>query len=194
VRFWLFALLAASATLAGVSAVHAQGVEITGLICVGDAEIVSIKNNGGAPQNLAGWTLFSDPEATEWFDLSVVGTLAAGAGITVFSGPDAPDTDPPFYLWTLQYRYRDLDPTDYARVVNDQSSEIDKVNCPAVEPTITPEPTPTPTIFPVGGIAELPDVSGPSNPDYMPLAGLAAAALALLAAGACYAGKRFRQG
>jgi Tol biopolymer transport system component len=45
----------------------------------------------------------------------------------------------------------------------------------------------------VGGIAELPDVSGPSGPNRVLLAGLAAA-LALLTAGAWYAGKRFRRG
>jgi Tol biopolymer transport system component len=42
----------------------------------------------------------------------------------------------------------------------------------------------------VGGIAELPHVSGPSAPDYVPLAGLAAAALALLAASAWFTAKR----
>ncbi|HJX61494.1 MAG TPA: calcium-binding protein [Dehalococcoidia bacterium] len=46
----------------------------------------------------------------------------------------------------------------------------------------------------VGGIAELPGVARPSDPDYVPLAGLTAAALVLLTAGACYAGKRFRRG
>jgi len=45
-------------------------------------------------------------------------------------------------------------------------------------------------LMPVGGLAELPDVSGPSAPNYAPLAGLAAAALALLAVGARYAGRR----
>jgi hypothetical protein len=45
--------------------------------------------------------------------------------------------------------------------------------------------------MPVGGIAELPDVSGPSDPDYMPLAGLAAAAVvALLTAGVWQVGRR----
>jgi Tol biopolymer transport system component len=44
----------------------------------------------------------------------------------------------------------------------------------------------------VGGIAELPDVSGPPDPNYVPLAVLAA--LALLAAGAWYGGRRLRQG
>ena len=188
-RYWFLALLAAGAALAGMSAVYAQDIQITGLDCVSQAEIVSIKNFGGAPQNMAGWKLRSDPES-EWFDLSVVGTLAAGQGISVFSGPDAPPTDPPFYRWTLDYRYRDYDPTDYARVVNNQSAEVDRENCPAVEPT----PTPPPTANPVGGVAQLPDASSTSAPNHMPLAGLAAAGLALLAAGAWYTAKRLRQG
>jgi hypothetical protein len=183
VRFWLLALLAASAALAGMSAVHAQGIEITGLICVGDPEVVVIYNNGSSPQDMTGWKLRSDPEGSEVFDLSVVGTLPAGQGISVFSGPSAPPTNPPLYRWTLEYRYRDFDITDYARVVNDQESEVDKENCPAVEPTITP-------IAAVGGIAELPDTSGPSIPNYMPLVGLAGVALVLLSAGAWYAGRR----
>jgi Tol biopolymer transport system component len=56
--------------------------------------------------------------------------------------------------------------------------------------------TPTPSTervsvgLPVGGIAELPDVSGSSAPNYVPLAGLAAGALALLSAGAWFARRR----
>ena len=42
---------------------------------------------------------------------------------------------------------------------------------------------------PVGGIAELPDVSGSSTSSYFPLAGLAAAALLALTAGGWYAGR-----
>jgi Tol biopolymer transport system component len=47
---------------------------------------------------------------------------------------------------------------------------------------------------PVGGIAQLPDVSGSSAPHYAPLAMLAAAALALIAAGVWYKGKCLKQG
>jgi Tol biopolymer transport system component len=56
--------------------------------------------------------------------------------------------------------------------------------------------TPTPSTervsvgLPVGGIAELPPVSGSSASDYVPLAGLAAGALALLSAGAWFARRR----
>jgi hypothetical protein len=189
VRSYFFALLAASAALAGMSAVYAQDIQITGLICVSDTEIVSIKNNGSASQNMAGWKLKSDPEASQWFDLSVVGTLAAGQGITVFSGPGAPPNNPPLYQWTLDERYRDYDPTDYARVVNNLSVQVDIENCPAVEPTPTPPPT-----LPVGGGAELPDVSGSSGANYGALAAPAAATLALAATAMWFGKKRFRRG
>jgi hypothetical protein len=51
--------------------------------------------------------------------------------------------------------------------------------------TTTPSPTP------VGGIAELPDVSDPAARDYVALVGLAAAALAALTAGAWWARRRW---
>jgi len=47
---------------------------------------------------------------------------------------------------------------------------------------------------PVGGIAELPAVSGSSSPNYVALAAPAAAALAALTAGAWYARRRFSRG
>jgi len=47
-----------------------------------------------------------------------------------------------------------------------------------------------PTSLPVGGTAELPDVSDRSAPHYIPLAGLAAAVLVALTAGAWYARRR----
>jgi len=183
-RSSFLALVAASAALAGMSVVHAQDIQIAGLICTGDPEIVVINNNGSAPQNMAGWTLRSDPEDSQVFDLSVVGTIPAGDGITVLSGAEvSPVPTPPVYMWTTQERYRDFDPTDYARVVSNEGGETDRENCPAVEPTPS-----------VGGIAELPDVSGPSGLGHVPLAGLVAVALALLGAGAWYARWRFRQG
>ncbi len=48
-----------------------------------------------------------------------------------------------------------------------------------------------PTPAPVGGIAELPDVSDSSAPNYLALAGLAAAALVALTAGGWYARRRW---
>lgn len=47
--------------------------------------------------------------------------------------------------------------------------------------------------LPVGGIAEVPEVPGSSGPNYMALAGLAAAALVALSAGAWYARRRWNR-
>jgi hypothetical protein len=47
--------------------------------------------------------------------------------------------------------------------------------------------------LPVGGVAELPEVSGSAGPNYMALAGLAAAALVALSAGAWYARRRWNR-
>lgn len=49
---------------------------------------------------------------------------------------------------------------------------------------------PPPPLSPVGGIAELPDVSGPSAVSYLAPAGLAAAALLAVMAGGWYARRR----
>jgi len=47
---------------------------------------------------------------------------------------------------------------------------------------------------PVGGVAQLPDASGPSGPNYLAVAGLAAALLVAFTAAAWYARKRFSRG
>jgi subtilisin family serine protease len=63
---------------------------------------------------------------------------------------------------------------------------------PGYAPTPTPTPTPSPApIPPVGGIAKPPDVSDSSATNHAALAGLTAAALLALTAGAWYAGRRW---
>jgi hypothetical protein len=187
VRAYLFALLAVGAALAGVSAVYAQQILITGLFCTGDAELVVIRNVGAAPQNMTGWWLKSDPEASEFFNLGVAGTLDPGEGMTVFSGPNAPPDNPSnnWFRWTTQYRYRDYDPNDWANVLNGQIG-IHIRNCPEVEPT--------PGAPSVGGVAQLPDVSGSSGVNHGALAALAAAAATLAVAAMWYARRRLKQG
>jgi len=152
-RFWLLALLAASVALGGI-AVRAQdgsNVQIVNLTCVGDLEIVSIRNDGGEAQDLAGWQLRSDPADTEFVDLSPLGTLGPVGGekrgASIFSGPGAPPTDLDHNLlrWTTEYIFRDNDITDFARLVNAAGATIDQENCPSEEPTLTPTPSPTPT-------------------------------------------------
>jgi hypothetical protein len=68
--------------------------------------------------------------------------------------------------------------------------EIEGEGClPSPTPALTP--TPTATVAPVGGMAQVPDASGSSAPNRVVLVGLAAAALATLAAGAWYGRKRW---
>jgi hypothetical protein len=108
-----------------MSAAHAQSdVQITGLLCTGEAEVVSIRNEGSAAQDLTGWELRSDPVGDESLDLSPLGTLnpvdSQGSGASIFSGPDAPPTDLNinWLRWTTAYIFRDLDTSDFARLVN----------------------------------------------------------------------------
>jgi len=147
-RYWLLALLAAGAAFGGMSAAHAQSdVQIAGLICVSSMEVVSIVNDGSTAQDLTGWELRSDPVASEFVDLSPLGTLDPDEGASIFSGPEAPPTNLSnnWLRWTTAYIFRDFDTGDFARLVNGAGGTVDQMNCPAQEPTATPTPAPPPT-------------------------------------------------
>ena len=58
-------------------------VGISSLDCSSDPESVTILNSGEEPVDLSGWSLQSDPAASETFDLSPIQTLAGGASVTV---------------------------------------------------------------------------------------------------------------
>jgi hypothetical protein len=150
-RLWLLALLAASVAFGGISIVRAQSdVQIIMLLCTGDPEMVVIKNNGGAAQDMAGWTLRNGLEAPHEFDLSAVVTLAAGQTILVESGPSASASPPISYFWTSDFVFRDNDTSDYARIlINAQGQEVSQRYCTLPgTPTATPTPTPTPSTTP----------------------------------------------
>ncbi|UCH87248.1 MAG: hypothetical protein JSU97_02320 [Dehalococcoidia bacterium] len=75
-------------------------------------------------------------------------------------------------------------------VVEDPACDSGVVDWTATASFPTPTPSPSPA---VGGIAELPEVSDSSAPNYLALAGLAAAALvALIASGWYTRGRRLR--
>ena len=181
----LVSALAIALALAAVSSAGAQGpdIQIAKLTCSGDPELVVIENLGDTAQTLTGWELQSDPPGSQTFDLSVLGGLAPGASISIQSGPSASGV----FKWTLALTYRDDDPTDYARIVDDSGAIVHQVNCAAATPTPTPTPSPTPTPVPV---AEVPDgggappiASGTSSPVMILLIGgsLAVAGVALIA-------------
>ncbi len=149
----LISALAIALALAAVSPAGAQGpdVQIAQLTCSGDPELVVIENFGDTAQTLTGWELQSDPPDSQTFDLTVLGGLAPGASISIQSGPSASGV----FKWTAEFIYRDDDPTDYARIVDDAGAIVHQVNCAGATPTPTPSPTPTPA-----PVAEVPDGGG----------------------------------
>ncbi len=182
----LVSALAIALALAAVSPSGAQGadVQIAQLSCSGDPELVVIENLGDDPQDLDGWEVQSDPPDSEVYDLSVRGTLPAGGSISIQSGPSAGGV----FLqdkWGLEFIFRDDDPADYARIVDDTGAIVHQVNC--AEATSTPSPTPSPEPSPPNGVPNgggaPPITSGSTSPAMILLVGgsLAVAGLAIIA-------------
>jgi hypothetical protein len=177
--------LAVALGLGFVSRAHAQqaDVQIAQLSCSGDPELVVIENLGDAVQTLTGWELQSDPPDSETFDLTVLGGLAPGASISIQSGPSAGGV----FKWGLEFIYRDDDPTDYARIVDDTGAIVHQVNCAEATPTPSPSPTPSPEPSPPNGVPNgggaPPIPSGSLSPALILLVGgsLAVAGLAMIA-------------
>ena len=182
----LVSALAMALALAAVSPAGAQGpdVRIKQLVCEGDPELLEIENAGDEPQELDGWEVQSDPPDSEVYDLSVRGTLPAGGSISIQSGPSSGGV----FLqdkWGLEFVFRDDDPADYARIVDDTGAIVHQVNCAEATPTPSPTPSPDPSLageVPNGGGAP-PITSGSSSPAMTLLVGgsLAAAGLAMIA-------------
>lgn len=139
--------LAIALALVAVSSVGAQGpdVQISKLECIDDTnvagiqELVVIENLGDVTQDFTGWELQSDPPGSEVYDLSQLGSLPKGASVRIESGPSASGV----FKWGLESIFRDDDPTDYARIVDDTGAIVHQVNC-AGGATPTPSPTPSP--------------------------------------------------
>ena len=157
---WLFRptclVVFALASAASGSQDQVANVLITQLSCDSNPELVSIQNFGGASQNLAGWALRSDPVTNggQVFDLSVVGTLDPGEQASIYSGSNAPATNVPAgqYRWALNFKFRNGDETDFAQIVDGQTTIIDQLNCGQQPPPPPPPPaTSTPTPVPPSG-------------------------------------------
>jgi len=140
----------------------AAQVEIAGLDCSADPEVVELTNSGDESQNLTGWRLVSDPAEDESYDLTPLGTLAPGASIFIESGPGAEAT----FTWQATEVFRDGDRDDFVRLVDNSGQTRAQTACAAeAQPTSTPAPTPTtapPTAAPVTAPADgVPDGGGP---------------------------------
>jgi hypothetical protein len=141
----------------------AADIGIAQLQCSGDPEVVVIENAGDTAQTLTGWQLQSDPTDSEVFDLGVLGGLQPGASVFIQSGPSASGV----FNWGTEFIFRDNDPTDFARIVDNTGAVIDQVNCaseatPEATPTASPQPSPTPSPTPSPG--DVPNGGGPPAP------------------------------
>ncbi len=132
-----------------VASAQVPDVQIVQLDCNSEPEVVVIQNLGDATQDLTGWSLESDPPGEEVFDL--FGTLKQGESTSIALGQ--------------QFVYRDDDPTDYARIVDETGAAVHQVNCAggaAATPTPAASPTPSPEASPP---ANVPNGGGPPPVD-----------------------------
>jgi hypothetical protein len=104
------------------------------------------------------------------FDLAVLGGLARGVAVSIQSGPSAGGV----FTWSPESIFRDDDPTDYARIVDDMGSVVHQVNCgggvaPEPSPTASSEPSPVADV-PNGGGAP-PELDSVISPLFMLVVG-----------------------
>ncbi len=133
----------------GPAAAAASDVRLAGVDCAASPEVVEVKNFGSTEQDLTGWKLQSD--GNDPFDLTPAGTIPAGGSIFIESGPGAQAT----FKWSTAQVFRDNDPTDYAKLVDDTGATKGQTACAqaTAAPTAAPTPTPTPApgLVPNGG-------------------------------------------
>ena len=149
----LIALAAAVAISAGALAhsnALAAGAVITSIDCApathapGAFDIIRINNTGAAPQDLAGWQLTSDPEATERMSLDVTGTLDPGEELIIVAGPHGtafPADN--IFLWSPIGVLRDSgEPADYVRLLDASGAQVSFAACPVPAPVAMDAPVP----------------------------------------------------
>ena len=136
------ALLFAAIPVALVSVVSAgtPQLKIAALECDASPEVITISNEGTETQDISGWSLTSDPAASETFDLSAVGDLPPKASVFIQSGSGTSGA----FVWSSSEIFRDGDATDYARILNQHGQVVDELACAA-------PPTPTSVDLPNGG-------------------------------------------
>jgi len=158
--------LAVAIALGSVSVSSGQepDVQIVGLDCNSDPEVVVIQNLGAETQDLTGWQLLSEPPASQVFDLFTVGVLPPGESLRIESGTNAGG----LHKWATQFVFRDGDPSDYARIVDDEGAIVHEVDC--IEGAALPPPVEVPN----GG--GLPPVDGSSSLGMTLVGGFLAAA------------------
>lgn len=178
-RFAVGFVLAIVLGLGFVSLAQAQepDIQIVELDCNSEPELVVIQNLGNTAQDLTGWQLQSD-QGDETFDL--LGVLQPGEVTSI--------------ELAQQSLFRDDDPSDFARIVDDTGAIVHQVNCgeeatPAPVPSPSPTPAATPEPSPEPSPNGMPDGGGPPPPSgdpsslalLVPLLGGSVAAVGLTA-------------
>ena len=147
----LIALAAVGAIGAGAfshSDALAAGVEITSIDCApathapGAYDVIRINNTGATPQDLAGWELTSDPEATERMPLDAAGTLDAAEELIILAGRHGtPFPADNIFLWSPIGVLRDSgEPADYVRLLDASGAQVSFAACPVPAPVATAAP------------------------------------------------------
>ena len=189
-------------------------VQIESLDCSSNPETVVITNMGAATQDPHRLAAHQEAADTPDYDLSLIGfggptagTLLASESVTVFSNSQAPpDIDIALgeYPWEAppaSEKFRDFDISDFAQILDGQSTAVDTANCAASTATPTPTPqvtrTATPTPTPQGGVTQVPPTgdgipTGDGSNLGWPLVGLGVVT-ALAAAGYVVYGRRRRR-
>jgi hypothetical protein len=148
------AALAVTAIAAPEGAQAASAPRITQIECAKHPsplfDLVYITNQGDAPQDLAGWSVRSDPEGSEQMSLAPAGTLDPGEQIILAAGTHAVNLpNEGLYLWTNLEVLRDppADPPDYARLYDASGAFVSGLDCngqpqSAAPPPAAPPPAP----------------------------------------------------
>ena len=147
---------------------QAAQVRVTELQCSRDPELVAVTNQGINAQDLTGWSLKSDPVASETYDLTAVGVLAPGVTVFIESGPAASGT----FVWSQSFVFRDGDASDFVRIVDANGAVVEEVNCQGTSPGPTAAPTAVPTSTPTAAPTSAPTrAPTPAPADIVPLGG-----------------------
>lgn len=138
----------------------ASDVRLANVDCTGNPEVVEVKNFGDEGQDLIGWQIQSDGNAP--FDLTPSGTIAASASIFIESGAAAQAT----FSWSQSEIFRDNDPSDYARLMDNTPAPRGQIACAQAAATATASPTPTGagTASPTPAAGGVPNGGGPPGP------------------------------
>lgn len=139
----------------------ASDVRLANVDCTGNPEVVEVKNFGDEGQDLIGWQIQSDGNAP--FDLTPSGTIPAGGSIFIESGAAAQAT----FRWSQSEIFRDNDPSDYARLMDNMGAPRGQIACAQATATATASPTPAVaagTASPTPAAGGVPNGGGPPGP------------------------------